>query len=285
MAWENSNITPQVAVERAWQTWDVYLTNWARNLAADTNSFEFPFPASQAIIPSINGAMIGPYSDFDRVKVRFTPNVEVPSGSFPLFLNEATEKLLSIESPITYGLSGPITLVADIDATIGDLAGDTFIADDGANTATAFSFGSLAISPRLHVTFFLQASGVQPLRRYPKNFSGVLSITGATPTFVRAFPIMGRKQGRLTFNSIGTDPVVIRLGLIGPRDRTNNRSIEKTLTTLNINANSTASFTFGSDIHDSQFLSVWTSAAAGSAAVFYNMEFTDAPGGGCTCIA
>lgn len=284
MTWENSNITPQTAVERGWQTWDVYLTNWARLGGGDTNSLQFPFPLSQAIIPSINGVGIGPYSDMDRVKIQFNPNVEVPGGSFPAVLNEANEKFLSIEAPIIYPLSGPIVVVADIEALVGDLPGETFIADDGSNTVTSFDFANLSTAPRLHLVFYLQASIVQPLRRYPKNFSGVLSFGGAS-VFQKALPIMGRKQGRVTFNSIGPDTASIRLGLIGPRDRTNNRMIEKTLTTLSVGINQTASFTFGGDNHDTQFLSVWAAADGGTAAVYYNMEFTDVPGGGCTCIS
>ncbi len=284
MAWESSNVTPQIAVERGWVTWDVYLSNWGRTDSGDLNALLFPNPASQATIPSINGVAIGPYSDFDRVKIQFNPNIDIPTSSLDIFLNLTTQKLLSIESPITYPLGGPISVVADIDASIGDSPGETFIADDGLNTVTGFDFAGVGVAPRLHLTFFLQNAVIQPLRRYPKNFSGVLSLTAGT-TLRRVLPILGRKQGRITFNNAGPDTATLRIGLIGPRDRVNDRQLEQTLTNLTIVSGATESFTFGGDIHDTQFLSVWSTVAVGETSVMYfNMEFTDVPGGGCTCI-
>lgn len=285
MAWLNSTVTPQMAIERGWVTWDVYLSNWAlASTGQDANSLQFPSPATQASIPSINGVMIGPYSDFDRVKIQFNPNIPVTEGSFAVPLNFINEKLLSVESPITYPLGAPITVNYDINASIGDSPNATFIADDGSNTVTQFNFAGPSIAPILHLVFFLQNTVVQPLRRYPKNFAEVIGCAAGT-FFQRAIPIMGRKQGRLMFNNSGTDVVTVRVGLIGPRDRINDRTFETTLTTIVVNPNGTESFTFGGDIHESQFISIWTTCAPGDSTILYcNFEFTDIPGGGCTCI-
>jgi len=282
MAWLSSVLNPQLAIERGWTTWDVYLSNWGVTSVGDVNSTLFPSPATQASIPSINGVAIGPFSDIDRVKIQFTPNIEVTQGSIVPNLNFVNEKLCSVESPITYPLGGPITVAADVNAqTTGT---GLFLADDGSATATSYGFGGVGNAAVLHLVFFLQAAVVQPLRRYPYNNAGVLSATAGT-ALMRVLPIMGRKQARLTFNNAGPNSVTVRIGLIGPSDRVNIRALETTLTTLTVANNAIESFTFGGDIHDTQYLSIWTTVAAlESAALFYNFEWTDLPGGGCTCI-
>jgi hypothetical protein len=278
MAWVSSNVTPQMAIERGWATWDVFLSNWGVTSVGDDNSTLFPNPATQASIPSINGVMIGPYSDIDRVKIRFNPNLPVPTTQVVLTYNTINERLCSVESPITYPLGGPITVVADENAQTP--ATGNFIADDGAGTATSYGFGGVGNPALLHLVFFLTNSVIQPLRRYPYNIAGVLSATAGT-ALKRVLPIMGRKQARVTFNNIGPNSVTVRIGLIGPNDRTNLRALENTLTSIVVPVNGIESYTFGSSIHDTQYLSIWTTCAGGeSAALYYNFEWTDIPGGG-----
>jgi hypothetical protein len=278
MAWVSSNVTPQMAIERGWATWDVFLSNWGVASGVDVNSLLFPNPASQASIPSINGVMIGPYSDIDRVRIRFNPNLPVPSSQVIVFYNTTNERVCSVESPITYPLGGPITIVADENAQTTPTG--NFIADDGAGTATSYGFGGVGNAALLHLVFFLSNTVIQPLRRYPYINAGALSASAGT-ALARVLPIMGRKQARLVFNNIGPNSVTVRIGLIGPNDRVNLRALENTLTSFAVPVNGIESYTFGSSIHDTQYLSIWTTCAGGeSAALFYNFEWTDIPGGG-----
>jgi hypothetical protein len=279
MAWVSSNVTPQMAIERGWATWDVFLSNWNVTSIVDPNIQLFPNPATQASVPSINGVMIGPYSDIDRVKIRFNANLPVPDTQVIVLYNTLNERLCSVESPITYPLGGPISIVADENTQVP--ATGNFIADDGAGTATSYGIpNGVGNGALLHLVFFLSNSVIQPLRRYPYNIAGVLSATAGT-ALKRVLPIMGRKQARVTFNNIGPNAVTVRIGLIGPNDRVNLRAYENTLTSIAVPVNGTESFTFGACIHDTQYLSIWTTCAGGeSAALYYNFEWTDVPGGG-----
>ncbi len=288
MVWLNAQIAPQLAVERGWQTWNVFLTNWGINTGVsgnDINSLLFPNPASQITIPSISAVSIGPQSQIDRCFIGYTPNLDVSSfstvsGSY----NITNQILLSVESPITYGLSAPITVAFDAD--ISTVA--SYIPDNGSGTPILFNEVGVAaaqVSPLLHLVFYFQATGFVPTRRYPFVRGISFSAAPSTERLQTILPIYGRKQGNVTIRNTSADTIGFRIGLITPPTSTTGVMFERTLATFTgIPLNGVESFVFGSDITDATYMTLYVTATGPATGTGdFRVELTDVPGGGCSC--
>lgn len=287
MAWLNTPIAPQLAVERGWTSWNLFVGNWG--LAAgvpgnDVNSLLFPNPASQAIIPSIAGVAIGPLSDIDRCFIGYNPNLEVGTiGGSAGNYNITDQTLLSVDSPITYPQSGVISV--NYDARIRSLA--SFIPDNGTGVAQAFNFdtGNPGIAPTLHLVFYLQQTIIPQLGRYPTVRSAAFAgVAAGAESLVQAIPVFGRKQANITVRNTSANAISLRVGLVTP-PANSGVMIERTLQSITgIPLNGVEAFTFGADLHNATYLTFWVNPAGpavGAGDIF--VELTDTPGGGCTC--
>lgn len=274
MAWITGEITPAVARERGWVTWDVVLTNWSFfGGAADTNSRLFPTNAAQLIIPSAFGVAIGGSSDIDRCRIQFNVNTGLQNiiSNFCTF-DSRTQKYLSVGSPIIYPLSGPLTIFADC----GEDTNSTFVADDGSSTATALNTNANIIAPALHLSFFLQQSAVLPLDRNPGYSAAGGTTTNAFQLF-KIIPIMGRRQGRIMIHQI-TNSADYRFGLISSTGSGGGTNIEAIVQTAGgIPANDVQTFVF-TNLANAMYLTIWaeTKDGGGGGSTFeWVSEFTD----------
>lgn len=278
MAWINSTIDPQKAIERGWSTWDCYLSNWnMSNSQTDTNSLLFPNPATQAIIPSIYGVSIGPYSDVDTCRIQYNINLDITTGPSPISeLDILDEKLLTVGSPINYPLPAPLFVRYDLNK----LTGASFVANDGSSTLTSYGFGvNGSPSPRLHLVFHLQPPNTLPLLRWPRAYAYLtpaLAPTG-TETLQICFPCFGRRTININARC-GQGTVGVRVGLVSPPAAQVTAGFEAERTAASfpgMTAGTTASATL-SPVVNASWLTLWTrSTGPGNGGVSFNIEMRD----------
>lgn len=277
MAWINNRVNPQIAIERGWNVWEVFLSNW--NVAGtippiDVNSLLFPNPAQQAAIPSSFAVAIGPNSTVDRCWLEYNPNIDVNTGPIiPGEFNYYRQKLLAIDSPVWYPVPGNLSIHADYNCN----AGDDFIVDDGAGTLGLFEWekgkDSPAIGPLLHLIFYLQPPALIPTQRYPQaeTCSG-LARAGATK-LVRLIPCYGRKTINVVTRCFAGTPTV-RIGLL-TLSTGGVQMVEYTQATVGPMAVNDVESTLITPVANASFLSLWVDGTAGAGAATFNVEMID----------
>lgn len=277
MAWLNNKISPQIAIERGWNTWEVFLSNWNLELAVpiDLNSLLFPNPAPQAAIPSAFSVAIGPNSTVDRCWLQYNPNIDVDTGTvFPTSYNVYKEKLLSIRSPINYPVPGNLTVRADFRCN----AVEDFVADDGAGTLVPFEWNKVGVGPGvpplLHLVFYLQPPSLIPTSRYP-FVEGVTGAAGAgDKTLAAAFPCYGRRTINVVTQCTSGTPTV-RIGLLSLGSTNESRFREYTQATLGPMAVNDIESTVIHPASNNSFLTLWVDGSSGAGSAYFQFEMVD----------
>ena len=273
MAWLNSTFPPQAAIERGLATWDLYLSNWAlTGAAADINSEQFPNPATQAVLPSVFGVSIGPFSDVDRCRIQYNPTLAITTGASPVStLDLFTQKFLDLGNPITYPLPGPLVVLRDLTYDIPD----NFIANNGSASVTPFDFvgaGAAGLAPRLHLVFHLAPPTNLVTGRHPR-IDRLITVaqTANGSRLERVIPCQNRR--RITFQALGgSGTVTLRVGAIFPSTGT---PVERTLSTFaGVTAGAVVSATYN-NLAGMQFITVWQQTTADVGSVEFSVEQFD----------
>lgn len=133
--------------------------------------------------------------------------------------------------------------------------------------------------------FYLQNATIIPTRRYPFNTNFEITADVGSEVLQRILPVYGRKQANFTVVNTSANDIAVRIGMIAPPGITGGTMYERTLATFTgITTNSVQSFTFGSDMTNATYLTLYVTATGPAAGTGYaTIELTDVPGGGCTC--